>query len=765
MLAAKPFYLSCIHIGVELISDTVTTFYGQATNRVDDDTWPPGQSHYFTPLLLVHHEGGQMRQALEIAKMIHKGNFTSEKLTHTELDGHVPNVSKVTKDVREILFPLEESYEPRFVMVEGAPGIGKSVLLREIAYRWGKKQWLQTFELLLLICLRDPIVQKATTVKELLLSFCEGDRRAQQIADACSDYFFKKKGKNLIFLFDGFDEFPEHLQKQSFISKIINRKILPLCGLVVSSRPHASVTFQHKATITVDILGFTEEERYHYIEHCQSLKQRPQSIEKLTQYLQDNVAISNLCLLPFHLVILIFLYEKGYPLPSNPSKLYHLFICLTICRHLAKHGHPLESNINQLSELTEPYSKILKQLSKLALHAINKNKLVFTYEEIQNECPDIIATPEAINGFGLLQAVQHYGLTRKTTTFNFLHLTIQEYLAAHHIITDLHPDEEFYLLQKHFWSDLHINMFAIYITLTAGQRSPFKKFLSDGYDKTVISSKFLCDQLKSMRLFYFLRDAKDDHMYKLCIEETTFFTKKEISLRGIPLSNTDLECVSFFLTSSSNKKWTWLELDKCSIHDSGLYILYKYLSRNVVTITKLWLDYNDLTKVSSSFIRDIVLCCKVKQLSISGNSTVGEGNEFYTILTHHSSILTKLLMTNASLSSDAARNLFTAVKNSINLKVLDIRNSGITDDVADDITRALTVNNTLVQLWMSNPISGKAILQMLHALHSNKTLQYLYISSYSTVIQHRIRSIENELNIKRTSQGMQLLHVYIGPVY
>ena len=36
-------------------------------------------------------------------------------------------------------------------MIEGAPGIGKSVLLCEIAYRWGKQQLLQTFTLLLAV--------------------------------------------------------------------------------------------------------------------------------------------------------------------------------------------------------------------------------------------------------------------------------------------------------------------------------------------------------------------------------------------------------------------------------------------------------------------------------------------------------------------------------------------------------------------------------------------------------------------------------------
>ena len=59
------------------------------------------------------------------------------------------------------------------------------------------------------------------------------------------------------------------------------------------------------------------------------------------------------------------------------------------------------------------------------------------------------------------------------------------------IITDLRPDEEFRLLREQFWSDLHANMFFIYVTLTKGQRSSFKQFLSGGDDRIAISSEFL----------------------------------------------------------------------------------------------------------------------------------------------------------------------------------------------------------------------------------------------------------------------------------
>ena len=742
---------------VSMLSNRVATTNAQARFKVDKDTWPPGQPHSFTPLLLVHHEGRQrMDQAVEVAKLVHRGDVTSlatEQLVHTKLDDHAQHVSKVTKEVTKILAPLEEQEEPQFIMIEGAPGIGKSVLLREIAYRWGKQQLLQTFTLLLVVCLRDPIVQQATSISDLLLSFCKGDRRAKEIAAACGDYLFENGGKHLLFLFDGFDEFPEHLRENSLIGEIINRNILPLCGLVVSSRPHASVSLRQQATIKVDILGFTEEDRSHYIE--QSLKGQPQSIEKLTRYLQDHLTISSLCLVPFNIVILIFLYKMGIPLPSDSSSIYHHFICLTICRHLVKSGRPLKNSIKQLADLPEPYSKIVKQLSKLALQALNNNQLVFTYEEIEAACPDVIATPEAINGFGLLQAVQHFGLTGETTTFNFLHLTIQEYLAANYIITDLLPDEEFHLLREQFWSNLHANMFSIYVTLSKGQRSSFKKFLSGGDDKIAISREFLRQQLKCFRLFRCFHDARD---YRMCksIEEAEIFNKKIIDLNSTRLSATDLECVSLFLTSSSHKQWVGLYLLNCYIQDRGLHVMHKHLINNGVTITNLSLFNNSLTSSSSSFVSDIVLSCKVEVLVISGNHKIGENKELYTMLTHPSSMLTKLIMGNTSLSSIAARTLFTAVKDTNQLEWLNISDNDITDDVADDITLLLTTSKSLVRLWMNaNPISGEAMIRSLQALRGNNTIQELIVPSYPPAIEDRIRSIEQEINTKRRSQGIQ----------
>ena len=69
--------------------------------------------------------------------------------------------------------------------------------------------------------------------------------------------------------------------------------------------------------------------------------------------------------------------------------MYNHFICLTICRYLAKSGYPLTNTITDLTNLPEPCNNIIEQLSTLSLHALKKHNLVFTLDEIKAVCPDI----------------------------------------------------------------------------------------------------------------------------------------------------------------------------------------------------------------------------------------------------------------------------------------------------------------------------------------------------------------------------------------
>ena len=676
-----------------------------------------------------------------------------------KLDSHQPlqevlDTSKVTKEVAEILAPLETSDDPQFILIEGAPGIGKSLLLKHIAYRWSIEQILQKFKLVLLLCLRDPAVQQMSFIDDLLRSFCKRDRRATETASACSDYLSENNGEDLALLFDGYDEYPERLQKDSLIADILEREVLPRCGLIVSSRPHASVSLRQHATVKVDILGFTEAEREHYIK--ESMKGQPQKIDELTQYLQAHSTISSLCFVPFNLVVLAYLYKQGFSLPENSAELYNYFICLTVCRHLAKHGHHLQGNITKLTDLPEPYNKIIQQLSKLSLEALNDDKLTFTFEEIKAACPNITATPGAINGFGLLQAVEHFGFTGTTTTINFLHFSIQEYLAAHHI-ANLPADEELKIIEEKFWSDIHFNMFSIYVTLTKGQRPSFKHFLCGGNKAINISDKFLNNQLQCLRLYRCFHEAGDVDICKT-IERSVTFSDKKIDLSPTTLTASDVECVTVFLTSSFHKEWVLLHLDDCYIQDHGLHILHRGLlhCRNI-TIDKLGLYNNGLTIQSSSLIIDITMKCKVKVLVIADNPTIGENEQLYSMLSNPSTVLERLIMFNTELSCRAAIAMFTAVKDNNKLKELNIEDNDINDDACDAITTALERNSCLVTLDMyNNPLTCEAIVNIVNALMVNNTLELLWLPECPEDIKKTISSLQEVINKNKQSRGCQV---------
>ena len=129
-------------------------------------------------------------------------------------------------------------------------------------------------------------------------------------------------------------------------------------------------------------------------------------IKELTQYLYRQPSNDNVCFIPFNMVALIgFLYKQGISLPKNSTELYHHFICSTICHHLSKLGETLNHSITDLTDLPEPYSRVIKQLSKLSMEAATIQKLIFTLDEVKEACPDVANTPGAINGFGLQLAI------------------------------------------------------------------------------------------------------------------------------------------------------------------------------------------------------------------------------------------------------------------------------------------------------------------------------------------------------------------------
>ena len=170
------------------------------------------------------------------------------------------------------------------------------------------------------------------------------------------------------------------------------------------------------------------------------------------------------------------------------------------------------------------------------------------------------------------------------------------------------------------------------------------------------------------------------------IEQAEIFHNKIISLRHTTLLSNDMECLSLFLTSSSNKQWKQLILTDCHIQDKGLNILHRILRHSSdITINVLWLPFNDLTTQSSYLISELSVKCRVRILVIAGH-TIGEDQQLYYMLTDPFTILEELYMWDTQLSSQGVVHLFNAVKDNSTLKKLNIEFNSITDDACNVIT-------------------------------------------------------------------------------
>ena len=231
------------------------------------------------------------------------------------------------------------------------------------------------------------------------------------------------------------------------------------------------------------------------------------------------------------------------------------------------------------------------------------------------------------------------------------------------------------------------------------------------------------------------------------------FNDKIISLADTALTDSDIECVSLFLASSFNKEWEGLHLQDCYIQDKGLNTLCRGLCYTTdITINELWLHYNGLTVQSSSLISELTMRWKVKELVIAGNNTIGEDQQLYTMLSNPSSVLEILYMRRTQLSSTAATDLFTSLRNNHKLKELIIDNNEITDDACDAITAALKNNTCLNQLSMyNNPLSGEAVVNIVQFLEANDTLQLIELPVCPQATQDNIRSLQKVVNNKRAS--------------
>ena len=356
--------------------------------------WPPSPGREFISLAVV--EGQSCRD---------------EYIGHT-LQGNVKQVlhSRSEISIEQILEPVKGQNKPRLVLMEGAPGIGKSTLAWELCRKWEELSCMQQYSLVVLLRLREKDVKKIENITQLFCRYESEDKKS--LVEEVS----KSQGSGVLFILDGFDELPKTLQKEGFLLNLMKGHVLPASTVLVTSRPSATAELLTSCSPKhIEILGFTQESVKAY---ASSIFSRPKELKKFMDSISasKNPAINSLMYVPLNASIIVQIYldcKSDALLPHTLTELYTL-LCLTIL------NRDLKIRVHKFEDLPADLHEQFLHLSQIAFEGILKEEVIFN------------TLPPGLVHFGFLDAVSAlYGGGR--VSYNFLHLTIQEFFAAYHI--------------------------------------------------------------------------------------------------------------------------------------------------------------------------------------------------------------------------------------------------------------------------------------------------------------------------------------------
>ena len=778
---------------------------------------------------MIHYQGSRTQEKVIFGAhhSEHTNLATDDELllsNITDNQSRVSNKFQITREIVDLfkkdLHVNESSKEgekantstnlSKSILIEGAPGIGKTILLKEVAYRWANGTILDNAIIVFLIYLRDSRFQLVSTINELIQYFdCSDENEIPIVVRQLK----KSNGEGVVFLFDGLDEYPDALQN-GFLSRLIDRKILSKCVFAITSRPCASLTLHNKVERRIEILGFGNEERDEYI--SKSLKSLPEEKEKLEMYLKQHTMLNSLVYIPFHLSVLLFLFQQGN-LPETLTEMNESFILHTVYRHMEKH---VTTCMVKLGDLPEDVHNVIYKLSRLAFQGLQKNQLIFTFDEIKQVCPEVDLTPRGLNGFGLLQAVQHYPVKGAgvTVSFNFLHLTMQEFLAAWYV-SHCSIKEQKQLLKQSFmntksWEELsssNARMWQMYVGIVGVNCDAWIQFTNES-NLTLSAFK---DPLNYLYYLQCLIEGKCDNLDLV----SSPFESGSIDFHFKALIPYHMVLLCLFLSKSS-EYWSCYKLQNNAISNVEIKILTNFLLLNtkmLLRITTLDLSYNSLTSQSASAIHDVILegalinlnlrwnildersmsmisqalksnetiktldlssnyigvngakslavalChnCTLEHLFISCNEIMDDGAvaicECFKIKNKKLSHIKSLHLASNSLTSRSITAITTAIQEGA-LTLLDLSANDLGDNGVYEISKALQVNLTIKQLYLAESNIGvRGALSLAVALCYNHTLEDLHLVN-NKILDDGAIAFGESLKTNRTLKYLNIAH-------
>ena len=676
-------------------------------------------------------------------------------------------------EIEDVLKP-NDSDQSLTVVVDGPPGIGKTTLCRKLLNLWANGELKhKQYDLVLYCPLRNINIAQAKELEQLL-------NYNYQCPDVSmvTEWLERSHGKGLLIIFDGWDELSTQLRQSSLPTKIICKQLLQRCSVVVTSRSYASSSLLKLTSVNkhVQVMGFLEEEINTVIKG--TLENNPQIAQELIDELKIRNDVQSLCYIPLICSIVIHVFEVNGQLPTTLTKLYENFILQAIRRYVANTGHYDPEDIQSLNEkhLPSNIATYFKEMCQFAYESLKENnpKMTFSSIEIQQH----------LKQTGYLGLIRNYD----KDVYQFLHLSIQEFLAAWWIAKYNEKTEE--IFNAHFDDD-HFRMclrFVAGLTQLKHEKNYQQYFNREldlqckrkplfGIDDCYRSKFYQNPEIRLEAPDHVPTDDDDDNKFIACLQllyESQNETLCEIlsqsinnhslCLDRVRLSVFDILCLSYFL---NNSNITWNHLDLWRLDEQEVQILTNTLTNN---------SQHNQCKILQVYLYKVPMEQVIKLFQLSFFHNIQQC--YITLNDYQQDLLYKLLLSLLQLhqlkilylyllyadrSSSTTRQyseLTKCLEMNCTLQELVIERGTVgylSSDMANDIVNGVANNKSITSFTLTNSSLYSTKLSdetIQHLLKNNHTLQALDIYSDLSSSLNIV-----EVNTPLTAMGLNILHL------
>ncbi|XP_045898530.1 NLR family CARD domain-containing protein 3-like, partial [Micropterus dolomieu] len=325
----------------------------------------------------------------------------------------------------------------RTVMTKGVAGIGKTVLTQKFTLDWAEDKANQDIQFTFPFTFRELNVlkEKKYSLVELVHHFFPETKEA----GICRFEEFQ-----VVFIFDGLDEcrlpldnnevltdVTESTSVDVLLTNLIRGNLLPSARLWITTRPAAANQIPPGCVdMVTEVRGFTDLQKEEYFR--KRFRDEEQA-SRIISHIKTSRSLHIMCHIPVFCWITATVLEEvlktteGGQLPKTLTEMYIHFLVVQSKVKNVKYDGGAETDPHWSPETR----KMIESLGKLAFEQLQKGNLIF-YESDLTECGIDIRAASVYSGVFTQIFKEERGLYQDKV-FCFIHLSVQEFLAALHV--------------------------------------------------------------------------------------------------------------------------------------------------------------------------------------------------------------------------------------------------------------------------------------------------------------------------------------------